>query len=208
MQKLNLIDKTAQFLAGGKKTAAQIAEQRAEVMARISEIENRLAFLTKRGIDDARESGDAATVEAMTQELDTLQRESKTLHVRRARLHREYTQASATELVKNAKRVKADVAGYVSEVERLQLELDSAKSRLDRAVGMIEQAARQDPDPALRLDRGLAERIAVIRYGKTNMRENIGERLQFTNRLAGKPILQKADAGTQENAGIITGGAA
>ena len=208
MQKLNLIDRTAQFLAGGTKTSAQIWEQKAAVMSRLAEIESRVSFLTKRGLDDARETGDAATVEAMTQEMESLKNESKTLHVRRARLHREYTQASAKELVKNAKSIKADVAEYVAEVERLQLELDRAKGRLDRAVGMIEQASRHDESPALKLDRPLAERAAVTKFGKTNMRQNIADRKQFADRLAGKPNPQKQDAGTQENAGIVGGNAA
>ena len=208
MQKLNLIDKTAAFLSGNKKSASEILEQKSEVNARLAEIENRQAFLTKRGIADARELSDHTTVEALLAEAESLKSEEATLLARRQRLHREHKAAAAAELVRDAKRVKADIAGQVSEVERIQSQLAEAQGKLERSINVIVEASGHEQSPELKLDRNTAQRVAAVKFGVSRMRENVGDRARFTNQLAGKPEPQKQDAGIQEEAGIFGGNAA
>lgn len=200
----NIIDMTAKFLKGDSHSAADIGDQKRAVNYRLAEIEKRLAFLRSRGIADARETGDHATVTGLVQEQKDLESEERTLLARRGRLHVEYKAAQTAEMVKDAKRIKAGISEQAGKVESMQAQLDDAKASLNRSVDTLRQAAQHDNSDALKLDRQTAERIALIKFGSSPNNEVVDSRKRFVNEVAMKaPAKKPRPAGEQEHAGVV-----
>lgn len=183
---MSIIDRTAKFLTGKTEpTAAAIGDEKAAVTARLAEIERRLNVITKRDLVTARESGDQKTVDAIASEHASLRDEEKTLLARRSRLHKDLKAAQGREAVKNATHTKARLASMVGDIETMKAQLADAQHSLMRATSqLVEARSWADKPEALMLDRSLAERIARIQHGNSNLRAAAGDRLATINRLS------------------------
>lgn len=202
---MSILDITSEIFGSNKQqTSRELVDLKAQVSARLGEVEQRQAVINKRERQQVTESGDSKALAALEAEETSLKSEELALRARQSRLHRELQEARAIESVKDAKAIKARLADQVGHIESMQAQLKDAQQALERSVTAITEARRYaDDDAALLLDRSLAERIALVKFGDSNMRDVVGNRAYLVNQLAPKAQAKKSVSQYPETAGVI-----
>ena len=181
---MGIVNSTAKLIMGYPQTCTEIQEDIVAIGNWLSEIAQRTSWINKFERQDVLEFGDQKAITALDDEQRELELVERVLVARRSKLHQELTQAKAAESIANAKRIKSNINKLVNDIAELEAQIDDAKATLDQSINSLQQVAQQNNCSASKLDRYAAERVALIKFGRSNLPDVAADRQRFVRSIA------------------------
>jgi len=199
---MGLVDSIAELIMGYPQTSTEIQEDIVAIGNWLSKIARRISWIDRFERQDVLEFGDQKAVAALDNEQREIELVERLLLARRNKLHKELTQAQAAESIANANRIKSNITKLVNDIAELEAQIDDAKAALERSINSLQQAAQQNKHSASKLDRYAAERVALIKFGRSNWPDVAAERQRFVQNIAQPVLTKEKQFHIRETAGI------
>ena len=199
---MGIVNSTAKLIMGYPQTRTEIQEDIVAIGNWLSKIAQRISWIDRFERQDVLEFGDQKAIAALEDERRELELVEGILLTRRSKLHKELTQAKAAESIAKANRIKSNITKLVNDIAELEAQINDAKAALDRSIKSLQQAAQQNNCSASKLDRYAAERVALIKFGRSNLPDVAADRQRFVRNIAQPVPANEKQFHIRETAGI------
>ncbi|AHI29939.1 hypothetical protein [Marinobacter similis] len=199
---MGIVNSPAKLIMGYPQTCTEIQEDIAAIGNWLSKIAQRISWIERFERQDVLQFGDQKAIAALDDEQRELALVEGVLLARRSKLHKELTQTKAAESIANANRIKSNITKLVNDFAELEAQIDYAKAALDRSINSLQQAAQRNNCSASKLDRNAAERVALIKFGRSNLPDVAAERQRFVRNIAQPVPTKEKQFYIRETAGI------